>query len=303
MYMTSLLKTVSSADTLVSFVQNVTKVDVARIKNFKILMNKEKCQKCHVKSCRGEGYCNAPIKEYCPSLTHFIPEPKTYARDFSHSHCWNQGGSPACGQSLESHKQCCLCDTVFPEPTMSEEDCCGECRMKDSGAPDETQYHCINTKCKYCHLESSMSEEWEEEFRKYFDKTLKPKKQTIKNLDREIIIDFIRKLLLKAEERGREQAQWESPCSGCGIHPSFWKTIVESSEWEKWEKVANEKGFDYDESREINAFSPKHCKAFFDFIRLEENARCISIARNQQANYNGPGKIVLQDFINNAKMK
>ena len=36
---------------------------------------------------------------------------------------------------------------------------------------------------------------WEEEFREYFDKTLKPKKPTMKNLDRELCIDFISNLL------------------------------------------------------------------------------------------------------------
>ncbi len=35
---------------------------------------------------------------------------------------------------------------------------------------------------------------WREEFREYFDKTLKPKKPTIKNLDRELLVDFISKI-------------------------------------------------------------------------------------------------------------
>ena len=58
---------------------------------------------------------------------------------------------------------------------------------------------------------------------------------------------------------------WE-PCRGCTDgHPSFWKTIVESKEWKAWEKVANEKGFDYDESRECGWFSPSHFKAFLEY--------------------------------------
>lgn len=40
--------------------------------------------------------------------------------------------------------------------------------------------------------------EWEKEFRGYFDKTLKPKKPTIKNLDRELIVDFISKVEKRA---------------------------------------------------------------------------------------------------------
>lgn len=38
-------------------------------------------------------------------------------------------------------------------------------------------------------------EDWKEEFREYFDKTLKPKKPTMKNLDRELCINFIESLL------------------------------------------------------------------------------------------------------------
>lgn len=39
-----------------------------------------------------------------------------YERDGSHNHCWEQKGEnkPACGQPLEKHKQCCLCDTPIP---------------------------------------------------------------------------------------------------------------------------------------------------------------------------------------------
>ncbi len=37
-----------------------------------------------------------------------------YDRNFSHFHCWQQGKSPACGQLLENHVQCCLCDTKKP---------------------------------------------------------------------------------------------------------------------------------------------------------------------------------------------
>lgn len=39
-----------------------------------------------------------------------------------------------------------------------------------------------------------------EEFREYFDRCLKPKKPTMKNLDREICINFITTLLEKQRE-------------------------------------------------------------------------------------------------------
>jgi hypothetical protein len=43
-------------------------------------------------------------------------------------------------------------------------------------------------------------EDWKIEFREYFDKTLKPKKPTMKNLDREILVDFIRSERLAAQQ-------------------------------------------------------------------------------------------------------
>lgn len=49
---------------------------------------------------------------------------KNYDRNGSHTHCWNQGNSPACGQKIENHKQCCLCDTPAPPNTQ---------RMGDEG--------------------------------------------------------------------------------------------------------------------------------------------------------------------------
>ena len=36
---------------------------------------------------------------------------------------------------------------------------------------------------------------WEENFREYFDRTLKPKKPTMGGLDRELCVDFISKVL------------------------------------------------------------------------------------------------------------
>jgi len=53
--------------------------------------------------------------------------------------------------------------------------------------------------------------EWEKEFREYFDKTLKPKKPTIKNLDRELLVDFISKVekraILGAYTRGLKKGK------------------------------------------------------------------------------------------------
>lgn len=48
-------------------------------------------------------------------------------------------------------------------------------------------------------------ESWEEDFRSYFDKCLKPKKPSMGNLDREICVDFIKNLLLSDEAKVRKE--------------------------------------------------------------------------------------------------
>ena len=50
-----------------------------------------------------------------------------------------------------------------------------------------------------------MNNNWKEEFREYFDKCLKPKKPGIKNLYREILVDFIEKVRNQALEEIREK--------------------------------------------------------------------------------------------------
>lgn len=80
-----------------------------------------------------------------------------YERKYSHSHCWNQGKSPACGQPLKNHKQCCLCDTVykprkrFPSQPNSEDgkmmyghSSGNEVQFSHSPKPDENTYEKIS---------------------------------------------------------------------------------------------------------------------------------------------------------------
>lgn len=45
-------------------------------------------------------------------------------------------------------------------------------------------------------------EDWKTEFREYFDKTLKPKKPTMINLDRELCINFIQQEIERAFKEG-----------------------------------------------------------------------------------------------------
>ena len=82
--------------------------------------------------------------------------------------------------------------------------------------------------------------------------------------------------ILKETEEKVEKDRWCSDCAGCPEgHSSFWKTIVESEEWQKWEKEQNrlfssremEKCFDYDESRETGWLGKEHWRSFVEFIR------------------------------------
>ena len=83
---------------------------------------------------------------------------------------------------------------------------------------------------------------------------------------------------LKLEvDREKEHATkyWES-CEGCPEgHNSFHKTIVESPEWEAWEKEQKEMFgrkefdgcFDVNECKECGWISKEHWKKFVEFIK------------------------------------
>ena len=69
-------------------------------------------------------------------------------------------------------------------------------------------------------------------------------------------------------------AYYWSPCVGCKDgHNSFWKTIVESPQWKKWEKENSRrmhlnpigKCFDADECRECGWISAGHFQEFMKF--------------------------------------
>lgn len=65
-----------------------------------------------------------------------------------------------------------------------------------------------------------------------------------------------------------------SPCSGCGCHPSFWKTIIESKQWKLWQEEQdrrmaedNCKGcYDMSEVEELGIISPEHWRDFLLFV-------------------------------------
>ena len=81
---------------------------------------------------------------------------------------------------------------------------------------------------------------------------------------------------------GWDDKHWEYDMHGDKF-PSFWKTIVTSDEWEKWEKEQMRKFkdckcfdsskrctcgvFDIDECRECGWLSNRHWKAFCKFLK------------------------------------
>lgn len=58
---------------------------------------------------------------------------------------------------------------------------------------------------------------------------------------------------------------YNTPCSGCPEgHASFWKTIIESPQWEAWKKVGH---YDFAECEELGVCSKKHFRDFLKFIK------------------------------------
>ena len=53
-------------------------------------------------------------------------------------------------------------------------------------------------------MDTEKNEDWENEFREYFDKTLKPKKPTMKNLDRELCVNFIKNTIRSIRQSNKE---------------------------------------------------------------------------------------------------
>ncbi len=63
-------------------------------------------------------------------------------------------------------------------------------------------------------------------------------------------------------------AHYNFPCKGCPEgHSSFWKSTIESPQWEAWSKHANKKMlYDIAECEELGIISPKHFQDFLRFV-------------------------------------
>lgn len=72
-----------------------------------------------------------------------------------------------------------------------------------------------------------------------------------------------------------EADRYNQECEGCGHHPTFWKTIVESPQWKLWEKENSKRMnakpigncFDLDECRELGVMGEKHFQEFIKFVK------------------------------------
>ncbi len=134
--------------------------------------NKEKSKCCGAKKVivsRKPQSCDWRIDAYCQNCGKpFIPqeEIRENYNHRSHYHCWEQHKydfgteiEPACGQPLDKHTQCCLCDMAVPHKEVSK-----ECKHPP------TEGYTGMTPCKKCGLIGRWSstphpESWEEKIR------------------------------------------------------------------------------------------------------------------------------------------
>ena len=82
--------------------------------------------------------------------------------------------------------------------------------------------------------------------------------------------------------RGTDTYRYFEQCGGCPEgHSSFWKTVIESPQWAKWEKeqvnrfhkteIPGLDRFDYDESRECGWISQKRFQEFLKFVTAQQD--------------------------------
>lgn len=117
---------------------------------------------------------------------------------------------------ISDSSECPECETLF-SPEYSEEKKClycgGERKESCKHMKMQQQCKCIEwaecTDCKnpFFGVVSipSTDSDWRIEFREYFDKTLKPKKPTMANLDRELCVNFIENLIQLEREEQKEK--------------------------------------------------------------------------------------------------
>ena len=93
--------------------------------------------------------------------------------------------------------------------------------------------------------------------------------------------NFHKEHIEELKQESKEFRYFWSPCEGCPEgHSSFWKTIIESKQWEEWIKSEEGRNFDTSESQECGWFSKNHFTAFIERIEKQAEERGYQRARN-----------------------
>lgn len=98
----------------------------------------ECCELCRPNSLEKRTGLDTCRISTCGCHFTLAPQEYNYDRDGSHYHCWDQVNNedsdiepedtPACGQPLEKHKQCCLCNVPYVVEHCDEPNC-PECNL------------------------------------------------------------------------------------------------------------------------------------------------------------------------------
>jgi len=132
----------------------------------------------------------------------FCRKETTVLRQYLHAK-----NTPSIGNGFEIVWYCNDCGLLEEVKTPKKICTCKE-GMDCYRCPTEHDPTCIG--CEAVNEEKPLEErswDWQSEFREYFDKTLKPKKPTIKNLDRELLVDFMNKIERRARLSEREKVE------------------------------------------------------------------------------------------------
>jgi hypothetical protein len=71
---------------------------------------------------------------------------------------------------------------------------------------------------------------------------------------------------------------YDQPCGGCGSHPSFWKTVIESPQWKKWQEYAEPKMiYDFSENEALGIISAGHFQEFIKYT-IKHGTRTTTIS-------------------------
>jgi hypothetical protein len=139
-----------------------------------------------------------------------------YERNYSHYHCWDQSKPPACGQKLEDHKQCCLCDTPTPTTDSWEEELIVEVMEDYIAVVEDTHTGTYVDKVgrrRECFekLKSFIRTEKEKSYKEAKDELNESNQEYIKGLLKDEVADFKQRVRERITEYRDEFPEDSSP--------------------------------------------------------------------------------------------